>query len=446
VRAIRWWVRLLVAASVFVCTTRSATIPAAAPGKVTVAIVGGQVLDGSGAAPIPDGVVLIAGDRIASVGSASEVRVPPGVKIVHAGGMTVMPGLIDMHVHLVMIGSSDDGEFVSGHLDREEHEIMPAGARQYLLNGITTVRDTGASIEIVKVRDRINRGELTGARLFVSGPLLDKRKNETLAGWSWQVVGPEDAREKVRQLVSAGVDWIKIHDTQDFSDEELLAITQEAAKAHKPVAGHGYHTDAEIARGLKYHFKTLEHTGIGEAHAYSDESIRAIIRADACLDPTLATRYMFLETERFPARRNDLIASAALPADIYQYLHSSLQDYEHLHSADIDRRWSKNIHRKLEPLVRGGACIVVGTDSGEPGLIHGSATWYELKYLVEMGMTPMEAIAAATSRPGHLLANDIGTLQHGFRADVILVKGDVLSDIGLLQNVSHVFKDGVQYK
>jgi imidazolonepropionase-like amidohydrolase len=90
--------------------------------------------------------------------------------------------------------------------------------------------------------------------------------------------------------------------------------------------------------------------------------------------------------------------------------------------------------------------MVIGTDSGEPGLIHGSSTWYELKYMMDLGMTPLEAITTATSRPGHLLAPDIGSLRPGFRADVILVKGDVLADIGLLQNVAHIFKDGVQYR
>jgi imidazolonepropionase-like amidohydrolase len=153
-----------------------------------------------------------------------------------------------------------------------------------------------------------------------------------------------------------------------------------------------------------------------------------------------------LRTERFPARRNDLIASESLPPDLYKRMRASLDDYEHPAAADVDRRLSKNIRRKLEPLIRGGACIVVGTDAGEPGLIHGSSTWYELKYLMDMGMTSMEAITAATSRPGHMLAPDIGSLRPGFLADVILIKGDVLDDIGLLQNVAHVIKDGVQYK
>jgi len=415
------------------------------PGKITLAIVGGQVVDGSGAPPIPDGVVLVAGDRIAAVGSAAALPVPHGTKIVRADGMTVMPGLIDMHVHLALIGANDDA-FVKKYLPREEREIMPASARQFLMNGVTTVRDTGAPIEIVKVRDLINRGEIPGARLFVAGPLLDKRQSEALAGWSWYVANPEDARQKVRQLVAAGVDWIKIHDQQDFSEDEVSAIAEEAARGHKPVMGHGYHTDAEVMRALKYHFKTLEHTGIGEAYSYSEDTIRALIAKDACIDPTLSMRFTFFETERFPARRRDLIASQFLPSDVYQYLEGTLGEYEHISQADIDRRWSKNEHRKMDPLVGAGACIVVGTDSGEPGLIHGSSTWYEMKYLMDMGMSSMEAITAATSRPGHLLAPDIGTLRPGYHADIIMVKGDVLGDIGLLQNVSHVIKDGVQYK
>lgn len=420
-------------------------MPPADP-KITMAIVGGQVLDGTGAAPIPDGVVLIAGDRIAAVGSAGSLPIPAGIKVIHAGGMTVMPGLIDMHVHLGMIGSGDNGKFVASHMDREEREVMPAGARQFLMNGVTTVRDIGSPLEVVKVRDRINRGELPGARLFVSGPLLDKRRSPDLEGWSWQVMSADDAREKVRQLVAANVDWIKIHDHQDFSEEEVAAIVQEARRGRKPVAGHGYHTDAEIARSIKYRFKTLEHTGIGEAYEYSPESIRAIIESDACIDPTLAVRFLFVETERFPARLHDQIAAESLPPDLYRYLESSLQDYVHDPSADIHRRWSKNVHRKMEPLVKGGACIVVGTDSGEPGLIHGSTTWHELIYLVDMGMTPLEAITAATSRPGRLLAPDIGSLVKGFHADVIMIKGDVLADLNLLQDVAHVVKDGVQYK
>ena len=162
--------------------------------------------------PARRGVVLIAGNRIRAVGSSSSIAIPASAKILRAAGMTVMPGLIDMHVHLALIGSANDGKFVQGHLDRQEREILPAGTRQYLMNGVTTVRDVGAPIEIVKVRDRINRGELIGARLFVAGPLLQKRHSEAMMGWSWNVAGPEDARSKVRELAASGVDWIKIHD------------------------------------------------------------------------------------------------------------------------------------------------------------------------------------------------------------------------------------------
>lgn len=411
-----------------------------------MAIVGGDVVDGTGAGPIHDGVVLIAGDRIAAVGSAASLPVPAGVKIVHAGGSTVLPGLIDSHVHLCLIGHADEDHFVHEHLNREEREIMPAGARQYLLNGITTVRDVGSPLEIVKVRDRINRGELVGARLFVAGPLLQRNPNETLSGWSWNPTGVEDARDKVRQLIAAGVDWIKVHDQGSFSDDELKAITEEAAKAHKPVAGHGYNSDEEMLRAIKYRFKTLEHPGLGNVYSYGQEALRKVVSTDTCLDLTSVRRTIFEETEKFPARLNDQIAQEVLPADLYTSLRESLADFLHLPNADHERRWIKNQRQKIEPFVKAGACIIVGTDSGEPELMHGSSTWYELKNLVSFGMTPLEAITAATWRPGHLLAPDVGALLPGFHADVIVVKGDVLSDIGLLRDVAHVVKDGVQYK
>src|SRR5436305_3452657 len=178
--------------------------PTHAADPVTLAITGGQIVDGTGVPPIADGVVLIAGKRIAAVGPAGAIRVPDGVKIVRADGMTVMPGLIDMHVHLCLIGSADNGLIVQPNIKRMEREILPAGARQYLMNGVTTVRDVGSPIEIVKVRDRIQRGEIPGARLFVSGPLLQRRPSNAMIGWGWHVTGVEDARLKVRELVASG--------------------------------------------------------------------------------------------------------------------------------------------------------------------------------------------------------------------------------------------------
>ena len=412
----------------------------------TLAIVGGQIVDGSGAPPIADGVVLIEGKRIARVGGAKEITVPAGAKTIDAGGMTVMPGLIDMHVHLGLIGHADEEHFVRIYKGREENEIIPAGARQHLMNGVTTIRDVGSPISVVKVRDRINRGELVGTRMFVSGPMLQRRPRDILIGWSWNVADIKDARSKVKKLVAAGVDWVKVHDQMNFSDAELRAIVDEARAAGKPVAGHGYSRDEEMLRAIRFGFKTLEHPGLGAVESYGDEAIREVIRRDTCIVPTSARRTIFSETEQFPARLNDRIAKSALPPDVFASMRESLADFWHLPNADKERRWIKNLDKKVRPFIERGACVVVGTDSGEPLLFQGSSTWYEIKNLVGFGMTPTEAITAATSRPGKLLAADIGELRPGFRADLILVKGDVLENVELLQNVTHVIKDGVQYK
>ena len=295
-----------------------------------------------------------------------------------------MPGLIDMHVHLCLIGHADEEHFVRTYGDREEREIISAGASQDLMNAITTVRNVGSPIEIVKVRDRINRGELAGARLFIAAPLLQRCPNDSLKGWSWVLTDADDAQETVRQFVAAGVDWIKVHDQSDFSDEELEAITQEASKGHKSVAGHGYSSDAEVLRAIKDHFKTLEHPGLGNAYDYSPEVIRTVIGTDTCIDPTSARRMIFEDTEQFPTRLHDAIADEYLP-NLYVSLQDSLADYLHLPNADHERPWSKNLARKVEPFVKAGACIVAGTDSGKTELIHGASTRYELRNFVSSG-------------------------------------------------------------
>jgi imidazolonepropionase-like amidohydrolase len=176
----------------------------------TLALVGGQVIDGYEGPPIPDGVVLIAGERILAVGSRAEIEVPAGVPTIDTAGMSVLPGLMDMHVHLMILGHADYEHWDTTYLGRFRDEIMPIAARQLLESGVTTVRDLGAPLdEILHVKRRIERGEIPGPRLFVSGPFIQRapyQEYEKIVRWG--VSGPDDARAKVRRLVEAGVDFI----------------------------------------------------------------------------------------------------------------------------------------------------------------------------------------------------------------------------------------------
>src|SRR5262245_4551241 len=146
------------------------------PPKPTLALVGGQVIDGYEGAPIQDGVVLIAGERIVAVGPRSEVSVPPGTTVIDTEGMSVLPGLMDMHVHLMILGHADYEHWDKTYIARFRDEIMPIAAKQLLMSGVTTVRDLGGPLEeSLHVRRRIAAGEIPGPRLYVSGPFIQHR-------------------------------------------------------------------------------------------------------------------------------------------------------------------------------------------------------------------------------------------------------------------------------
>jgi imidazolonepropionase-like amidohydrolase len=187
---------------------------AAAPAKPTLALVGGQVIDGYEGPPIHDGVVLIAGERIVAVGRRGEVAVPPGTPVIDTSGMSVLPGLMDMHVHLMILGHSDYEYWDNTYMPRFGKDIMPIAARQLLMSGVTTVRDLGAPLEeSLEVRSRIEKGEIPGPRLFVTGPFIQKKPYFPYeARVRWGVDGADDARGKVQKLVDAGVDFIKLID------------------------------------------------------------------------------------------------------------------------------------------------------------------------------------------------------------------------------------------
>ena len=139
----------------------------------TLALVGGRVIDGYGGPAIENGVVLIAGERIVAVGRKTDIAVPTGVRVISTEGMSVLPGLADMHVHLMIVGHGDYEHWDTTYRGRFQKEIMPAAAKQLLLAGVTTARDLGARLEdIMAVKRRIARGEIPGPRLFVSGPFL----------------------------------------------------------------------------------------------------------------------------------------------------------------------------------------------------------------------------------------------------------------------------------
>lgn len=441
--------RLLALACISLATTTPAQERSPRP---TLALVGGQVIDGYEGAPIRDGVVLIAGDRIVAVGPRSEVAVPAGTTVIDTEGMSVLPGLMDMHVHLMILGHADYEHWDKTYIARFRDEIMPIAAKQLLMSGVTSVRDLGAPLEdSIIVRQRIEKGEIPGPRLYVSGPFIQRAPYaEYEKTFRWGVNGADDARAKTQKLIDGGVDFIKLIDQDQLTDDEVAAVVQTAHKAGKAIVAHAHRED-EIRMGLKHYVDCFEHTGLATEPGYPEDILAGLRKRNNTLYwcPTVEGLFLADYTARvFPERLDDPTWRKDIPKAIADDIRQSLRNVTSLDYFTLTFRRLPTLQRKFQQLRETGVTMLIGTDSGVPGNFHTDSTWRELALWVKFGMTPMQAIAGATRWPARFLKKEkeLGTLMPGRYADVIAVRGDVLSNIELLQKVDVVVKNGVRVK
>lgn len=420
--------------------------------KPTLALVGGQVIDGYEGPPIRDGVVLIAGERIVAVGPRSEVAVPPGTPVIDTEGMSVLPGLMDMHVHLMILGHADYEYWDTKYLPRFRSEVMPIAAKQLLMSGVTTVRDLGSTLEdILDVRKRIESGAIPGPRLFVSGPFIQRRPYAPYeALFRWGVDGPADARAKVSKLIAAGVDFIKLIDQDQLTDDEVKAVVETAHAAKRKVVAHAHRED-EIRVGLKHGVDCFEHTGLATSPGYPEDVLAGLRKRNNTLYwcPTIEGLFLADYTARvFPERLDDPDWRRDMPKEMADDIRASLRNVTALDYFTLTFRRIPTLADKFRQLRETGVTMLVGTDSGIPGNFHTDSTWRELDTWARLGATPMQAIAGATRWPARFLGKEkeLGTLAPGRYADVIAVEGDVLANVGLLQRVDVVVKNGVRVK
>ena len=444
--------RLLPALALLAGLAASARAAEPGPPKPTLALVGGQVIDGYEGPPLHDGVVLIAGERIVAVGPRSEVAVPPGVTVIDTRGMSVLPGLMDMHVHLMILGHSDYEHWDTTYQDRLRDEVMPIAARQLLMAGVTTVRDLGAPLDdILAVKRKIETGAIPGPRLFVSGPFIQRRPYQPYeARFRWGVDGPDDARAKVKKLLDAGVDFIKLIDQDQLTDAEVAAVVETAHAAGRAVIAHGHRED-EIRMGLRHDVDCFEHTGMATSPSYPDDVLAGLRKRNNTLYwcPTVEGLLLADYSARtFPDRFDDPAWQQGLPPEMAADIRRSLRNPTALDYFTLTFRRIPTLAGKFRQLRETGVTLLVGTDSGIPGNFHTDSTWRELYTWVQLGMTPMQAIAGATRWPARFLKKEkeLGTLAPGRYADVIAVRGDVLTHVDLLQRVDVVVKNGVRVK
>ncbi len=421
-----------------------------------VAMVGGTLIDGFGGPPIRNSVILIEGERITRVGTVGTLPVPAGAKVISTEGMSVLPGLWDMHVHLMLNGHSDYAHWDRTYIPLLERVIMPSSAHQLLMAGVTSARDLGAPLDAsIAVREAIKAGRIPGPTLYVSGPFLQHRPYPGTEAFRWGINGVEDAREKVRTLARAGVNSVKLIDQDEMTMEEVRAIVDEAHKHKLQVVAHS-HRPEEIRRGLIAGVDNFEHTGMASSPEYPAD-IMALLEARTARGnagplfwtPTIEGLFNYEYVRDNPEALDDPSWRLGLPDSIIADIRASLAHPDRLPYFQATPSRRPTLGRKFQQLKESGAILLIGTDAGIPMKFHSQATWHELDVWVnKLGVDPMMAIRAATYWPAVAMKvdRDVGTVSEGKYADIIAVRGDVLRYINLLESVDVVVKHGVRYK
>ena len=396
----------------------------------TVYVLAGKLLDVRAGRLLTDQVIVIRGERIERVVPASEAALPHGANVIDLSGATVLPGLIDAHDHLTGDHRFHGYRALSISVPRETlYGVL--GARKTLAAGFTTVRNVGASGHAdVALRDAINDGEILDPRMLVSGPalgitgghcdnnLLPPEYNHRAQGVA---DGPWAARAKVREIIKYGADLIKFCATGgvlskgddvgvlQYTLEEMQAIVAEAHKLGRKVAAHAHGAEG-IKTAILAGVDSIEHASL-----IDDQGIRLARERGTFLVMDIYNDTFILEHGA---------AVGILP--------ESLEKERQIGQAQRD-----NFRRAHQA----GARIAFGTDGAV--YPHGDNA-KQFAYMVEYGMTPLEAIRAATIHAAELLgwADRVGALEPGKFADLIAVEGDPLADVALLEKVGFVMKVG----
>jgi imidazolonepropionase-like amidohydrolase len=337
---------------------------------------------------------------------------------------------------------------------------MASVARVTLLAGITSFRDTGGPLEAQQsLRAAIERGDVPGPRLFLAGPILNQRsRSQPATPGDFSVSTPDEARATAERLVAMKVDQVKVY---GFWDQPVLeAITRVAHQA-------GLGVDADVRHVEAY--RTAVRAGVDRLHHvftadplsdYSDEDLRLLVRGDRPVGvgpsaniirgpyivPTIEMRNAYARALQFPSIKDSARLRELLPADLYEYVRQTIDQPQSIPWGVGALERVKAARRKLRRFIEAGGReqLVAGCDAGAPLNFH-SPLAREIANLVESGLSPMEAIQAATLRPAQMQGVDgrLGTVSVGKLADLVVVDGDPLQDIWLLQRgVVHVVKGG----
>jgi imidazolonepropionase-like amidohydrolase len=429
-----------------------------AQGAKRLALVGGMLLTGYEVPPIHYAAVVIEGNKIVAAGPASEIKIPADATMVDTSGRTMLPGLIETHGHLIVLGHGAYETWfpwITAHGgDAMLMRVMEISAKQLLMAGVTTTIDLGAPLQpSLRIRDRINKGEVVGTRTLVSGPWIARLAGPGASGamqvgfGGFNIASSAEAAQKVEELAAAGVDHVKAHSGLTLDDYK--AIVDAAHKHRLRVYAHVY-AETDVRHALDAGVDVLQHVGsAGTAPPYSKELITDIVNAGRPVVVTAAHRaWVYQDTAEFPERLQDPDLKRAFGPDIYAEVQDSLKNWWTLGYFQRTDREMLYRERGVKQFIESGAVMGMGTDSGTPMNFHSEALWREIKVHVDMGMSPMRAIAAATRVNAQIIGKgrELGSIEPGKIADVIVVNGNPLFDITALAHIEIVVKDGVVYK
>lgn len=430
-----------------------------------IAIVGGTLIDGRGGPPVADAAVVIRGNKIIAAGPADRTSVPDGARIVRADGRTVLPGLIDAHMH---IGGSGGGS-------ADPREFTPtAGAnnfKSYLKFGVTTVFDIAGNPFIDQQKAALASGAMTGPRLFgvkygITMPgshpmgLLEEYRLTKLLGPVYPLVTTVDEAKAVIAKVAADkTDGVKIfHSRSEFPGTSrydadrsklppavLKALVDESKKHGLRVYAH-IAFPSEAKEVVEAGVNTLVHS-ISMAETGAGPVFEMMAKRGVFYIPTLA------QIEAVYGLKANPFMLEQLRGKVWDVILDSIVHERSVARArlakpglaDDARRNLEVSIANLRRALRAGVKIVAGSDAGNAAVIHGASMPRELELMHHAGMSPMQVITAATKTAAEAIGqgDTIGTIEAGKLADLVVIAGDPLRDISSIRNVDLVIKDGM---